>query len=173
MNGLDRLHAHDLSALPKPVVVQAHIEQSGWWSAVGKWGVDIVSISASCKPWSGAAAQPGLLAFEGESFAVATQLTKIFRPSMVFLEQVYGFNQHPHKPIIIALLKMAGYIIRWEKIVDAADQSAVHRFRWLAIAVRFHDMPLFGSLSFPGRRSSAHPLALMPLFGGTQPSSSR
>ena len=142
VNGLGRLHAHDLSVLPKPVVVQAHIEQSGWWSAVGKWGVDIISISASCKPWSGAAAQPGLLAFEGESFAVATQLTKIFRPAMVFLEQVYGFNQHPHKPIIIALLKMAGYIIRWEKIVDAADQSAVHRFRWLAIAVRFHDMSI-------------------------------
>ena len=160
MNGLGKLHCDDLTMLPKPVILQAHIEQSGWWSAVAKWGVDIMSISASCKPWSGAAAQPGLFAFEGESFAVATQLTKIFRPALVFLEQVYGFNQHPHKPIIVALLKMAGYIIRWEKIVDAADQSAVHRFRWLAIAVRFHDMTIVRKPFVPWKKIQCTPTSI-------------
>ena len=119
-------------------IIQADIRDATWHPFVAAWGVDALLMSPPCQPWSGAAHGPGLDRDDGLLTAQGLLLCRWFRPHYVGLEQVAGFQSHPHKPLVIRILKWLGYRIVFEKVVDLSDQSPSRRQRYLLAATRVH-----------------------------------
>lgn len=119
-------------------IICADICDSTWYPMIAEWGVDAVLLSPPCQPWSKASTSPGLDRVDGTLTAYGLLLCRWFRPQYVALEQVIGFQSHPHKPIVLRILKWLGYQVLFEKVVDLSDQSLSHRQRFLLVAVRVH-----------------------------------
>ena len=119
-------------------MICASICDASWYPHLAEWGVDALYLSPPCQPWSTAATSPGLDRFDGKLTPLGLLLCKWFRPHFVALEQVVGFQSHPHKPVVIRILQWLGYKIVFEKVVDLADQSPTSRQRFLLVAIRVH-----------------------------------
>ena len=119
-------------------IICADIRDSTWYPVIAEWEVDALLLSPPCQPWSGASTSPGLARPDGKLTVFGLLLCRWFRPQYVALEQVVGFQSHPHKPIVLRILKWLGYRVLFEKVVDLADQSPSHRQRFLLVAVRVH-----------------------------------
>eukprot|EP00438_Fugacium_kawagutii_P016506 Skav226385 [mRNA] locus=scaffold1028:7824:12425:+ [translate_table: standard] len=132
-----------------------------WQEAVAEWGVDVVSISSPCPPWSGAADAPGLKAENGRLLMESILNSRFMRPHFLVLEQVNGFAGHGDKVIVEKALHMAGFRIMWQKTLNVSSMLKTSRPRWLAVAVRIHagfsclPTPAFG-MSIPPRDSFEH-----------------
>ena len=119
-------------------MICADIRDKSWHPSISAWGVDALVLSPPCQPWSTASTSPGLDRFDGQLTAIGLLQCKWFRPHVIALEQVVGFQSHPHKPMVVRILHWIGYRIIFEKVIDLADQSPSHRQRFLLIAVRVH-----------------------------------
>ena len=119
-------------------VICQNILDRTWHPFVAAWGVDAIALSPPCQPWSGAATSPGLERPDGKLTAIGLLLCRWFRPHYIALEQVVGFQSHPHKPVVMKILHWLGYRIIFDKVVDLADQSPSHRQRFLLVAIRVH-----------------------------------
>ena len=119
-------------------MICADICDKSWQPTIANWGVDAILLSPPCQPWSTAANSPGLERFDGQLTALGLLQCRWYRPHFVALEQVVGFQSHPHKPMVIRILHWLGYRILFEKVVDLADQSPSHRKRFLLVAIRVH-----------------------------------
>eukprot|EP00438_Fugacium_kawagutii_P035854 Skav205422 [mRNA] locus=scaffold582:272322:276983:- [translate_table: standard] len=139
IDGSVRLPIDALSASKGHVVIHAHIQSCEWWEAVRSWGVDIMSISAPCPPWSNASTKAGLGCAEGLLLPHCLLLLRIFRPRVVVIEQVKGFGSHSHKQQVLDCLKHVGYSLRWCRVLDASQFGGSTRSRWLGLATRIHD----------------------------------
>ena len=109
-----------------------------WFPTVAKWGVDAVVMSPPCPAWSGAVSAPGLSRWDGLLFAKALLLCRWFMPDIICIENVAGFNSHPHFKEVMHILRWLGYRLIFNKIVELADQSPTFRQRFLAVAIRVH-----------------------------------
>lgn len=119
-------------------IICADIGDATWYPLIAEWGVDALLLSPPCQPWSGASTSPGLDRLDGKLTAFGLLLSRWFRPHYIALEQVVGFQSHPHKPIVLRILKWLGYRVLFEKVVDLSDQSPTHRQRFLLVAIRVH-----------------------------------
>ena len=136
-----------LGRVPKPddflntefdLMIHGDILDSAWKLPVSVWQPSVVTISAPCPPWSGAAAAPGILRLDGELLPRAILACRFLQPDAILLEQVPGFAQHSQKEMILRCLRWIGYRIEWQKIINLADRAPVQRPRWLAFAIRVH-----------------------------------
>lgn len=100
-----------------------------WYEAVALWAPEIVTISAPCPPWSGAAQQQGLRCSDGQLLMRSIALRKILRPKVILIEQVAGFNAHPHQPWIQRALWFAAYHLRFSHVLELGDLMA-HKSSW-------------------------------------------
>eukprot|EP00438_Fugacium_kawagutii_P030552 Skav236001 [mRNA] locus=scaffold348:494599:499670:- [translate_table: standard] len=133
MPDIDADHfAHDM-------ILHADIEGRAWWKFIGTWGVDLLLVSSPCPPWSTASHSPGLASDVGCLLPAALLLARIFKPTIICIEQVSGFSTHKHKATCLRILRHMGYRLHWSKIVDSADFGGITRLRWLAIAYKAHD----------------------------------
>ena len=126
----------DIFKSQQDYLLHGDVRSTGWWTAVATWKPDILTLSAPCPPWTGAASSLGLACEQGMILPTGLILIRIFRPKVVLIEQVQNFASHPHKKFVLGIIKMCGYDIHWARIVNAADFGASHRFRWLCLAVR-------------------------------------
>ena len=124
------------------LVLHADVCSPTWYPVAGLWGADVFTISAPCQPWSSAGSSEGMDCDTGAILAECVAVCKIFRPKVVLLEQVVGFAGHPHKEFILRLLRWAGYVLRFQKVVDSGDVTAATRPRWLALATLADDQHL-------------------------------
>eukprot|EP00438_Fugacium_kawagutii_P005210 Skav208599 [mRNA] locus=scaffold598:186330:190917:+ [translate_table: standard] len=98
----------------------------------------VMTISSPCPPWSGAGRAPGLEAPEGMLLPVALGYLRWSRPTIVLIEQVAGIRNHRHFSVIGHMLKLLGYRILWQQVVDLSQQAQPARARWLCLATRVH-----------------------------------
>ena len=122
-------------------IVCSDIVDFSWCQAVANWGVDFVSISFPCGPWSGATCGPGLADTIGQLLFHAVLQTRFLRPQCIGFENVSGFHRHDQKPLLARLLLMVGYRLVWEATVDVQNTLGLVRPRWLALAVRVNGPP--------------------------------
>ena len=127
-----------LATEPDDLMIVADILDSAWRPMVATWGVDSMSISAPCQPFSGASHAKGLNTSEGMLLPHAILLARFFRPTYIMIEQVQNFALHEHKPLVVALLHWVGYKLAWQKVFDVHEHVPTQRKRWIAIAVRLH-----------------------------------
>lgn len=121
---------------PLDWVLVASVLDKSWWPAVSRWQPHVISISAPCQPWSGAAHGDGLCRQDGQLLIHCICMSRFFRAPILLIEQVLGFSQHPHKPWVVKALHMIGYKLVFDKCLDLQDQAATTRIRWIGIAVR-------------------------------------
>eukprot|EP00438_Fugacium_kawagutii_P023362 Skav208165 [mRNA] locus=scaffold1044:69532:74191:- [translate_table: standard] len=121
------------------VLIHSSLQSHNWWEAVKSWGVDVMTISAPCPPWSNATAKAGLGCSDGLLLPHCILLLRIFRPKVVIIEQVKGFGSHPQKMQVLDCLKHVGYGLRWCRIFDASQFGGSLRSRWLGLATKNHE----------------------------------
>eukprot|EP00438_Fugacium_kawagutii_P010390 Skav220390 [mRNA] locus=scaffold639:176082:181550:- [translate_table: standard] len=109
-----------------------------WQQAVTHWQVDCCTISAPCPPWSGATTAPGLSHHNGRLFLKSVLDCRYWRQHMILIENVPGFASHGHKQWIERALRMIGYKLNWQGVINVATTLRTNRPRWLAVATRVH-----------------------------------
>ena len=127
-----------MDGISRDVTLHGDISHTTWWAMVARWEVDIMTISAPCPPWSSASSGQGVESHVGLLFPQAILTARVFRPKILLVEQVNGFQTHRHKRYVLDLFRHVGYDVKWSAVLDSACVGAAKRLRWLAIAVRMH-----------------------------------
>lgn len=127
-----------LSHSKSDFLLHADLRSTNWWKATALWSCDILTLSAPCQPWSGAASAQGMNCHNGMILPWGILLSRIFRPKILLIEQVSNFASHPHRKFCLGILRMSGYEVKWSQIIDASKCGASTRLRWLCIATRVH-----------------------------------
>ena len=96
----------------------------------------LVATSPPCPPWSTASRGPGLDALDGQLLLHVLAAIEPFQVPCLCLEQVAGFNQHPHYSRIQNAWEEAGYKMVWSRQQDLLDLSPSSRKRFLAVLAR-------------------------------------
>ena len=94
--GTEFLHAGSFDN-KKNWIVLADVFDTRLRLPLATWAPHMITISAPCPPWSGAAHAPGLNSEDGQMLMKAILECRWYRPHMILIEQVLGFNHHPHK----------------------------------------------------------------------------
>eukprot|EP00438_Fugacium_kawagutii_P026375 Skav206096 [mRNA] locus=scaffold2150:244849:248958:- [translate_table: standard] len=118
------------------IALHGDIDSQNWWGAVGEWGMDILTLSAPCPPWSGASNGPGLSSDQGQLLPLGILVARVFRPLIILVEQVQGFSTHAHRSHCVAVFRHIGYSMKWHRVIEASDFGGARRKRWLAFAIR-------------------------------------
>ena len=124
------------------LVLHSSLQDAKWLTTAGFWGIDIMTLSAPCQPWSLAGLSEGLDSPHGQALADGIAAAKLLRPRILLLEQVPGFQSHDHKKLILRLLRWAGFSLKFQSVIDSGDVTAATRARWLGLAVRASDNQL-------------------------------
>ena len=122
-----------LHSFPEGWCLWADVMDSSWWEAAAVWGPEIITISAPCPPWSGAAAQRGWHSLDGQLLLRSIALCKLLRPKLILIEQVAAFHAHPHRHWIQKALWFAGCQLRFSHVIELGDVMPVRRARWRAL----------------------------------------
>ena len=109
MSATQELPPLSLLSFPEGFCIHGDVFDDNWLQAAACWNVEVITISAPCPPWSGAAGQMGLHSAEGQLFMRAIGVCKILRPKIILIEQVAAFHSHPHRVWIEKALWFAGY----------------------------------------------------------------
>ena len=144
-HNFDLVSQHDV--IP-PAFVQTHcrdvifhekIQSRSWQRQLQLLFPELWMISSPCKSWSKAGRYQGFHTADGQSLAEAIAQARIFRPRVLLVEQVSGFSEHEHFPIVAKLFEWAGYRPVIQTVLDLADVTPVRRNRWLAMLLRTDD----------------------------------
>ena len=100
------------------------------------WHVNLITISASCPPWSGASKAKGLECADGMLLPETMFQCRILQPDLIGIEQVGGFQGHQHKHHVMKTIYMTGFMIVWSRVIDLSHFGPVKRSRWLALLKR-------------------------------------
>lgn len=125
-------------AFSNKVAVHAEVYDEALIKPISDWNADIATLSPPCQPFSGAGNEQGLESVQGQAFIEALSRCKLWRIPILLLEQAPGFPRHRHYHWVVRQLKAAGYEIRWQQVVEAAQFCATFRPRWLCMATLNH-----------------------------------
>lgn len=161
--GTEFLHAGSFDN-KKNWIVLADVFDTRLRLPLATWAPHMITISAPCPPWSGAAHAPGLNSEDGQMLMKAILECRWYRPHMILIEQVLGFNHHPHKKEIIRTLHHVGFRLIMQKTLDLQDLTYTSRVRWLGLAIRVHsNLPFCPLQNWPKIEHNQHPFPKMTL----------
>ena len=139
INGMGAMDSRLFLGTNQDFIVHADVTAKHWLRPVGMWSPEIFVVSSPCPPWSHASSGAGLEAPDGQLMMNSIALAKILRPRAILLEQVNGFNDHPHKTFLVRLFRWAGYSLHWSRVIDASAWCGTTRKRWLAMLIKIGD----------------------------------
>ena len=146
-------------------VICDDVRSNHWIRLVTKWGVDVVTISSPCGPWSTASKGLGLEREDGVLILHGILKCRFLRPTYIAIENVPGFASHAHKVHVERAIRWIGYRMQWQRIIDAKAVMGITRSRWLAVAVRVHshvNTAPFPPWVFPQDHKIDHAQFLLP-----------
>eukprot|EP00438_Fugacium_kawagutii_P017630 Skav235504 [mRNA] locus=scaffold625:67753:72507:- [translate_table: standard] len=117
------------------MMFQTEVQDIRWQRQVQHLSHEVWTISSPCQSWSEAGPGQGFGSVHGQAFADAVALARIYQPKVLALEQVQGFPQHAHFPLVAKLMHWAGFRLVWAQVYDLATVVPTYRKRWLAIYV--------------------------------------
>ena len=104
------------------------------------WEHDLVSVmSPPCPPWCRSSLKNGIEHEDGKLFIEAFAKMRYLQPLAVAIENVDSICDHQHFPILLQMLRWAGFKIIWQKITDLRSVAPIHRRRWLAVCTPVGD----------------------------------
>ena len=127
-----------------------------WWMRMQTLRpIQLMTISAPCPSWSGAAKARGLQTREGGLLLQLAGVCGSLAIPLVLIEQVEGFSKHPDFPAVSSAWEEAGYIRRWSNTLDLMDCLPVSRRRYLAV-MQHRSCP-HSALPLPGEAWTSAP----------------
>ena len=99
-------------------VILADVADRGLLHCVPWVGTHVATASPPCPPWSRAGEQDGLGDPHGMSFVTALAWARAAAPLALLMECVDGLPEHPHFPIILAVVQWAGYRVHHSLVHD-------------------------------------------------------
>eukprot|EP00438_Fugacium_kawagutii_P007413 Skav233540 [mRNA] locus=scaffold1523:46105:49663:- [translate_table: standard] len=78
----------------------------------------------------------GYMRNDGQQTLQLAKVCRLTQPKVVILENVNGFQNHPHFKLTLAIFKWAGYVLTDKFESDLADVAPVARKRWIGTFVR-------------------------------------
>ena len=121
----------EMASLESPVFLAASLEHVWWAQALALRPPHCVCVSAPCQPWSSAANCHGLSEEDGRLLLHTLAMLACFQPPLILLEQVPGFQQHDHFPIVQSAWQDCGYRLVWSCPIDLVDFAPCTRKRCL------------------------------------------
>eukprot|EP00438_Fugacium_kawagutii_P026361 Skav206082 [mRNA] locus=scaffold2150:33552:38108:+ [translate_table: standard] len=149
----------DFAEKSNRIIWNANIHEEHMTATLTKMQPQIVTVSAPCPPWSGAAGAEGLESDEGALLMKALLMCRAARPKVIAVEQVSNFNSHPHKSTILRTVQFMGYRLQGQRVLNMDRHSNTSRCRWLAIFTRVADSTLQPLISWPtGQETQTNPV---------------
>ena len=139
----------------QPIFVLGDIRSDWWLSALEDGKTHVWCASPPCPPWSHAASESGLASEDGALLLRLASLMQACQPVCVCLEQVAGFQSHPHFDFVQGCFGEAGFVKVWEDVVELGDLLPTFRRRYLAAWMR-------KDLAIPVPRLQEFPMPVKP-----------
>eukprot|EP00438_Fugacium_kawagutii_P004014 Skav222474 [mRNA] locus=scaffold242:88767:93158:+ [translate_table: standard] len=127
---------------PKTKAIVTHIQDGQWFHWIALSEVDIYLSSPPCPAWSFGADMAGYMRTDGQQTLQLAKVCRLTQPKVVLVENVNGFQSHPHFSITVSVFRWAGYLLRDTFDSDLADVSPASRRRWIGTFVR-KDIPVY------------------------------
>ena len=141
INGYSKLPVNLMHKVFTGCAIHANAVSDTWIEAIAAWHPNLITVSAPCRPWSAASESKGLAGQEGVLLPETMFQCRLLQPSYVGLEQVSGFQLHPHKRFVLKTIYMTGFTLLWSQCLDLSHFGPVHRSRWLALLKRVDGIP--------------------------------
>ncbi|CAE7231259.1 unnamed protein product [Symbiodinium sp. CCMP2456] len=123
------------------VHVSADIKWNWWMRCFLHMPVQLVAASPPCQPWSSAGSESGLDSSEGQLMLRLIDVVSAVGVPVIVLEQVAGFVQHPHYPIVMQAWALAGYEVKWQDTLNLLDVLPCQRVRHICVLARTGPLP--------------------------------
>eukprot|EP00439_Symbiodinium_sp_Y106_P044692 s40_g5.t1 len=124
---------HVAAASDAAVFLCASLEHVWWSQGLALKPPHCVCVSAPCQPWSGAANSHGLEELDGRLLLHTFAILACFRPPLILLEQVTGFQHHRHFQVVQQAWQDCGYRLVWACPIDLIDFAPCSRKRCLFV----------------------------------------
>ena len=126
----------DSKEICRNIVVQAKVQDSSWMKYIHNGQNAIWTASFPCQPFSRGGKMTGLDTQDGRALLYVLKRARIFQPLAICLENVDGFDRHPHRRFIMNFIQWAGYRKVWSQVQNLNVVSPTSRARWLGVFVR-------------------------------------
>eukprot|EP00438_Fugacium_kawagutii_P003821 Skav230268 [mRNA] locus=scaffold3387:316729:319536:+ [translate_table: standard] len=113
-----------------------HIQDAQWFHWIMLSEIDIFLSSPPCPSWSYGSDMQGYFRVDGQQTLQLAKVCRLNQPKAVLLENVNGFQSHPHFRLTVAVFKWAGYKLVDTFDSDLADVSVTTRKRWIGTSLR-------------------------------------
>ena len=107
----------------KNIVIQSKVQDSIWMEYLRCRINGVWTASFPCQPYSRGGNKSGLDTYDGRSLLFVLKRARIFQPICICLENVDGFDKHPHRNFIIGIIQWAGYRRVWSQIHNLNSMS--------------------------------------------------
>ena len=130
-----------------------------WWLRVQNVKpANTLAVSAPCQPWSYAGRETGLSSPVGMLMIRMADIASALDISYVMLEQVSGFQAHPHYSVVMSIWSQAGFSVSWKATLDLIHVLPCQRSRHLIVLKRAVDTQAM--LPAPFQWKTPHPGSL-------------
>eukprot|EP00438_Fugacium_kawagutii_P022401 Skav209122 [mRNA] locus=scaffold682:20734:24684:+ [translate_table: standard] len=153
-----------------PLYVVADLSDKWWMSVVDVFDIDILMASPPCPAWSLADKAPGLARDDGVVLLVFFLMAGYLKPKTVTLENVAGLLVHKDWPLVLKIIRFAGFEIHWQHTCDLVAVVPQHRDRCLLILTlrEVDDLPKLKLIRWPN--GASHTLGTYDaIFYGSHP----
>eukprot|EP00438_Fugacium_kawagutii_P003437 Skav200190 [mRNA] locus=scaffold2383:195121:199644:+ [translate_table: standard] len=144
------------------IIWQADVAEQKTIETIASMNADLITVSAPCPAWSGAAGAEGLHKEEGELMLKSLLQCRVWRPKIIAVEQVSNFNFHEHKACIMKAIQYMGYRLIGQRVLNLDKHCQTSRCRWLAIIARVVETDLIPLVPWPAPKEG-RPIPTMQL----------
>eukprot|EP00435_Cladocopium_sp_Y103_P067838 s63_g30.t1 len=130
-----------LAKLNQSSVLVTQIQNLDWQKQLQILPTSLWTISSPCQSWSTASSQEGFGSPNGLVLGHSIGQLRIFKPPIVALEQVAGFESHPQHALATRLMTWAGYLLVFKSVYDLSHVTPCRRARWLAVYIHHEFLP--------------------------------
>ena len=107
----------------KPIAIHAKVQDDNWKQGVVECGFNCLCMSCPCQPFAETSSKGGLFHENGMVTLHAMGFARFARPPRIIVEQVPGFEKHPHFSLFRQSLRFFGYEIHHSHTVPFGDRA--------------------------------------------------
>ena len=125
----------------KPIAIHAKVQDDNWKQGVVECGFNCLCMSCPCQPFAETGSKGGLFHENGMVTLHAMGFARFARPPWIIMEQVPGFQKHPHFSMFRQSLRFFGYEIQHSNTVPFELFGPPQRKRDIIILKRVDIVP--------------------------------
>ena len=117
-------------------VFHGEVEDHRLWTILSVLGVEVLTLSPPCQPWSTVGRRMGLAAKDGRSWAVVISNSADLGIDALICESVPGFKSHEHAKHLTQFAKQCGLNLMIGNVIPVEHALPITRSRWICVFIR-------------------------------------